>query len=120
MTDNHLSAEELRSLRVTMREYIDICLHGRDVALELQAKEYERRLFELNNAHARAEQMLSITVTRERFDDFEKIMEIRFKDIERRLNINDGAQARRNQFITWSVALAAAIVGLIIFFVKGS
>jgi hypothetical protein len=42
----------------------------RERALELQSGEYHRRLEELNNAHARAEKAVQMTVPRDLYDSF--------------------------------------------------
>lgn len=55
----------------------------RDKALSLQATEYERRLDELNHAHAEAKEKESEYVTREKYEDY-----VRQADIARETAFN--------------------------------
>lgn len=54
---------------------------GRRLALKLQANEYGRRLSELNNAHERAEKALTMTVSREMFEQFKENYEQRHRTV---------------------------------------
>ena len=57
--------EQVFELKIAhLRELLEI----RDAALELQAKEYERRLAELNHAHARQEEVQLTYVGRSTYD----------------------------------------------------
>lgn len=53
-----------------LKELVERTAAEKDVALLLQRVEYLRRLDELNNAHARAEAAVRVTVPRETFDVF--------------------------------------------------
>ena len=55
-----------------------------------QAKEYERRLTELNHAHARAVEVLATYLPREHFDVFLQQTNDHRSDVERRLNLAEG------------------------------
>lgn len=54
--------------KITLREFIELKFDLLDTALKLQAKEYERRLEELNHEAARLKSSQSISVSREFFD----------------------------------------------------
>lgn len=47
-------------------------IEGMRAAVELQAAEYERRLQDLNHSHDEARKVQSVTVTRDRFDEYVK------------------------------------------------
>jgi hypothetical protein len=64
--------EGLRREITALREWFDRELMLRDKALELQAKEYERRLEVLNHAHAAAVEAQAKTVPREMYDSDRK------------------------------------------------
>jgi hypothetical protein len=53
-----------------LREVLYLELHARDLALQIQAKEYERRLESLNHENARILAAGEKSVTSEKFDGF--------------------------------------------------
>ena len=62
---------------VALREFIERVLSERDKALALQAREYERRLDELNHSHDEARRVLGTYVPRDIYDrDFDRIREV--------------------------------------------
>jgi hypothetical protein len=88
-------------------------LQSSDRALEMQAREYERRLGELNHAHARALEAQNTTVTREVYDiNKREMMEWR-RVVDSRLDRSAGANSFWASVAMSAFALLAALVSLV-------
>jgi hypothetical protein len=71
MPDNEpATRRELEQSIGWLKEHIDLRFNSRDMALELQAAEYGRRLGELNHAHQQALEAQARTVPRETYEEF--------------------------------------------------
>jgi hypothetical protein len=71
MPDNEpATRRELDQRFAALEKHIDLRFDSRDVALELQAAEYGRRLGELNHAHQQALEAQARTVPRETYEEF--------------------------------------------------
>lgn len=80
------------ALRAEDHKWIERELRAAAKALELQAKEYERRLQDLNHAHAEAQRVLGIYLPRELYErahqevvDWQRRFEIRSVETENRI-----------------------------------
>jgi len=75
MPDNscvHVPLKEFVETKIVgLKDLIFEKLDGRDDALKLQAKEYERRLEDLNHAHGLAQERNAEYVTKEKFEYFQ-------------------------------------------------
>lgn len=94
---------------VALREFIERVLEERDKALSLQAREYERRLDELNHAHELAREALHTYVPKTLYER-DQIVFLEFRDrVNNSLAIRNGATASRNAIVGYIVS--AAVVG---------
>ena len=111
--DNIVSTSHVR-----LREYIDTLLaHERELrersedaahhALELQAREYERRLEDLNHAHTQTQSILSHTVSREMFENYVTNMAEWRDVISQQAAEQRGATSRQMYLIGLAVTLLA-------------
>lgn len=81
-----------------------------DANLRLQAREYERRLSELNHAHTQALEAQSQTVPREVYNNFIRQHESNEKDNERRfISIELRLQEVVTRSLTWTAAIGIFI-----------
>lgn len=101
--------------RITIREYIDLLLKGHarehtlnEEQLRKQATEYERRLSDLNHAHAEAQRVLNTYLPRESYDVQHKELILRVEKLER----NESNMAGR--FATWGVVFTIVVALLTI------
>jgi hypothetical protein len=88
-------------------------------ALSLQAKEYERRLADLNHAHAQAQQMLATYVPRETWAERQKTTEKKVEDLVEALNsvrLDVKAAEARAAGKLWALGIALTLMGLAIGF----
>jgi hypothetical protein len=88
-------------------------LQSSDRALEMQAREYERRLTELNHAHARALEAQAGTVPREVYDDYVKRTREWHREVDRRLDLSAGAHSFMAAMVMSAIALVGALVSLL-------
>jgi hypothetical protein len=77
----------------TLKEHFETLLSARDHALEIQAREYERRLEDLNHAHQEAQRVLFTYVTR---DVYEKDRE-NFQKLENLVNVELADRSGRSK-----------------------
>ena len=94
---------------VTRIAVLEQQLKGAEHAVMLQAKEYERRLLELNHAHDRAVQDRATYVTREMFASFQDKIESSLDSIRESRSQDSGH--KRGVGDAWKFVVAA--VGLI-------
>ena len=68
--DRFVSRRELEHRLIALRELLDQREVGHSRALELQAREYMRRMDELNHAHTQAQENWARSLPRETFTNF--------------------------------------------------
>jgi len=98
-----------------LQEIIDHRLASAERALALQAVEYERRLDELNHAHARALSVQEKTLPREIFEVFLAEYQTFRRSVESQM------AADRSRSLTWTAAVAVAftILSIALSFLRG-
>ena len=94
---------------IALREFIDRILAERDKALALQAREYERRLDELNHSHDEARRVLGTYVTR---DVYEHAHEQSRERVEALKTLFEREIATRVGFSRGFTALIVGLTGL--------
>ena len=68
MTDEPITLREFIEQRIDIHEAAHKCVHALEAeALQLQGREYERRLTDLNHAHAEAQRVLGTYITRNEY-----------------------------------------------------
>lgn len=91
-------------------EKIELQFSFLDANLKLQAKEYERRLAELNHAHAAAVEAQAKTVSREKHEDFVKAYDLNQKEIAKKFTeIDIKLQTIITRSLTWTAAIGLFI-----------
>lgn len=106
---------------ISLREYVDIILRHQsrlhkqrldamNMALKLQAKEYERRLELLNHAHQQAVETLNTYVPRELWHEQHKALEEKIVNLETRVTMLFEARAKMMGGY-WVVTAVAAVIG---------
>jgi len=86
---------------------LDTKFHAAQDQLKQQAIEYERRLHELNNAHAKAEAVLHTYITRELFDRHTADLTSWKERIDKELSIQSGKNAMLLAIISFVMSFAA-------------
>jgi hypothetical protein len=89
-------------------------IKGQGKALELQAREYERRLETLNHAYRQAQDDRSKYVSIERFTGFIEKMEIWQHHVDKELARSAGKNSATLQVITLLIAVAAVVVAFVV------
>lgn len=102
--DLHAQVQELTTDIAVLEER----LKGEKTAKELQAEEYKRRLNELNQAHERAEKVLSTYITRELFDQTMK----EFIDWRRVIDAQHTSSTARTASHTSIIAILFALASI--------
>lgn len=89
IAENNLRRDDLRA---EDRRWVEREFKSQERALELQAREYERRLSDLNHAHAEATRVLGTYLPRELYErahtevvDWQAKADIRFVEVESRV-----------------------------------
>lgn len=92
-----------------------------EIARELQAKEYARRLDVLNHAHDEIRQILAATVSREKFEDYQEQQRLALEAALLRANekintVSDAVKARdsRGQGLHQGWLILVAVIGIIL------
>ena len=96
-------------------------LQGIREARDLQAKEYERRLGELNHAHARAEASSQHFVPRELHDKTIAVLTEKVDQVATRLTASEGRFGGLNAgwgYLVGALGAAGALAGLLAYFAK--
>ena len=88
---------------VSLREHLEALISSREKAVEIAAKELERRLDVLNHAHAKAQEDRSQFVKVETHVAESKAMDTRMKSLE----LRDANMAGR----WWALGIASSVVG---------
>ena len=81
-------------------------------ALDTQAKEYERRLNELNQSHERAERVLGTYITRERYERWTQDFEVWRRKVEADLANNQGGRSMLVSVFAATLAIGTLIASL--------
>jgi biopolymer transport protein ExbB/TolQ len=101
------------SNKITLKEYFLLKFGSLDKALELQAKEYERRLDNLNHEAQQLKDMQSTYVPREAYEIKQGQIEQELKDLRRAKDITEGKASQRSVNIAYLIASLSFIIGLI-------
>lgn len=116
--DNRIKElERVHALMVKReKEKVSIQLRSLARALKLQAKEYERRLQDLNHAHTQAQERNASYIPRETFDNVTSTLRGRIEALER-----TGANWQGRMVAPAAIAgiIASVIVGLAIRYLGG-
>jgi hypothetical protein len=117
MVDNDTNSRGIRHLR----ELIEAEQRAQKEALALQAKEYERRLDELNHAHARALQAAQMSVSRELYESDKRIGDERreaiskeIETIRREVGVDLARRAGRAEMLSVLAVILSLLSPLII------
>lgn len=95
-----------------LREWVELHFELQDRAVKLSIREVERRLDELNHAHAKAELDRSQFLPKPTFEGWKEA-------IEKRINLIEQALAKAEGRATTQAVFVAAIVSIIISVVAG-
>lgn len=107
----HRELDRLREIITHLREMSDRSEAAQAKALSLQAREYERRLAELNTVHEHALQAQRETVPREVFDHFVSSF-AEWKDtINQEIALNKGASANSARYFSNVVIIVGLVFG---------
>jgi hypothetical protein len=122
MTDIDRLEAEIRHLR----EMMDLRFDAISKALELQAREYERRLGVLNHENERIVQIQAQGVSNEKFDGHVKAYEEWKRNVDGVLSLAEGAKvgtekdrARLRQLVVISIGAATLIISAVVALANG-
>jgi hypothetical protein len=117
MDNDQRSSWELRDIHI--REVLAIELRHRDRALEVQAREYERRLNTLNHENERILQAAALAVSNEKFDgfikqlnDWQKIVDRFVAQTETTTSNLEKAQTKLRAMVMIWLAAATILLGV--------
>lgn len=106
------------------KQYVDVILYERkltDLRFDLEEKarliqaiEYERRLLELNNAHARAEQILNTYVTEEVYNSNHEDLRKRLDKVEKDQAEQTGRYAAVGLLVTIGLLITTVAVNVLL------
>ena len=111
------TAEEKLARQATEIAVLQERIKGQADAIGLQAKEYERRLSELNHAHAQAVARNELYLPREVYDKAEITRELRISVLKERLDKMEGRSAGIGLSLSTAISIligAGAIVGIVV------
>lgn len=95
--------------KITPYDLLEEMIHSRDRELILQAKEYERRLEQLNNDNGRIQEILKLSIPREVFDRTIQATITRIETLEIYKTKQDG-KSQLTQYVPWIIAAAAILL----------
>lgn len=94
--------------KITPYDLLEEMIHSRDRELILQAKEYERRLEQLNNDNARIQEILKLSIPREVFDREMSSLNAKIQINTDYMNSMKGKGTGMNSL--WVIGAAAALL----------
>ena len=99
-----------------IRELIEVRAAANANALRLQAKEYERRLDDLNHAHKRADEQVKRTVSVEVYDVNRRNDEGRLYALEKQLTAEVARRGGRSEILAGLAVVLSLVLPLILKF----